>query len=79
MTGVCHTIPDSGVYAGRIESLREQVAVHAPHDGGFRQRRTAKPTTERLRDQLVFVKVLEDLGDGRAREVARDTECFDLA
>ena len=66
------------MYAGRVESLREQVAVHTAHDGGFRQRCVAKPPTERLRDQFVFVKILKDLGDRRARKVARDTESFDL-
>ena len=67
------------MYAGRVESLREQVAVHATHDSGFHERHVAKSPTERLRDQFVFIQVLKDLGDGLARKFARDTECFDLA
>ena len=39
----------------------------------------AKPTTECLCDQFVFVKVLKDLGNGRAGEVAGYAERFDLA
>jgi len=79
MTDVRDTVPDCGMDAGRIESLREQVAVHATYDGGFRQRCVAKPPAEYLCDHFVFVKVLKDLGNGRAREVLRDTERFDLA
>jgi hypothetical protein len=79
MAGVCYAVPDSGMYADRVESLREQVAVHPSHDGGFGQRSVAKPPTKYLRDQFVFVKVLKDLGNGRAGEVAGYAERFDLA
>ena len=67
------------MYASRIESLREQVAVHAPNDGGIGQRCVAQSPTECLCDQFVFVKVLKDLGDSRAGEVAGDAEGLDLA
>ena len=67
------------MYAGRVEPLREQVTVHPPHDGGLRQRCVAKPSTKCLRDQFVLVKILKDLGNGRAGEVAGYAECFDLA
>jgi len=65
--------------AGRVESLREQIAVQAAHDSGFHERHVAQSPTECLRDQFVFVQILKDLGDGVAREFAGDTKCFDLA
>ena len=66
------------MHARRIESLREQVAMHAPHGGGFLQRLVAKASAECLRDQIVFVQVSKDFSDGLASQVAVDAECFDL-
>ena len=68
------------MHAGRVESLREQVPVNAPHGRRFLERDIApQPPGERLLDQEVFVEVSEDLRDGRARDVARDAERFDLS
>ena len=79
MTGVCDTAPDGGMHAGRVESLREQVPVHAPHGRRLLERRVVpEPPIECLLDQEVFIEVPEDLRDGRSRHVARDAERLDL-
>jgi len=68
------------MYTGRVESLREQVPVNAPFGRCFLERDIVpQPPGERLLDQEVFVEVSEDLRDGRARDVARDAERFDLS
>ena len=68
------------MYTGRVESLREQVPVNAPYGRRFLERDIVpQPPGERLLDQEVFVEVFEDFRDGRARDVARDAERFDLS
>jgi hypothetical protein len=80
ITGVPGTAPDRGIYTSRVESLREQVPVNAPYGRRFLERDIVPQAPgERLLDQEVFVEVSEDLCDGRARDVPRDAESFDLS
>ena len=80
MTGVCDTISYGGMYTGRVESLRKQVPVHAPHGSRFLERCVvSQPPLECLLDQKVFIEVSEDLRDGRSSHVACDANRLDLS
>lgn len=80
MVGVCDAVSYGGMYAGRVESLRKQVPVHAPHGSRFLERYVmSQPPLECLLDQKVFIEVSENLRDGRSRHVACDADRLDLS